>query len=83
LTDVLSTDAYIVGLRYAFNPFYITYTLIKTVVFAFIITSISAYMGYYTDGGALEVGRSSTKAVVYSSVLILMFNLILTQLLLA
>ncbi|MEA3443189.1 MAG: ABC transporter permease [Bacteroidota bacterium] len=83
LTDVLTTDAYIVGLRFYFNPFYITYSLIKTVVFAFIITSVSSYMGYYTDGGALEVGRSSTQAVVYSSVLILMFNLILTQLLLA
>ncbi|MCF8371712.1 MAG: ABC transporter permease [Bacteroidales bacterium] len=83
LTDVLTTDAYIVGLRYAFVPFYITYSLFKTVVFAFIITSVSAYMGYFTEGGALEVGRSSTKAVVYSSVLILMFNLILTQLLLA
>ena len=47
------------------------------------ITSVSSYYGYYTEGGALEVGRSSTKAVVYSSVLILLFNLILTQLLLA
>lgn len=83
LTNVLTTDAYIVGLRYAFVPFYITYSLFKTVVFAFIITSVSAYMGYFTEGGALEVGRSSTQAVVYSSVLILMFNLILTQLLLA
>ncbi len=83
LTDVLSTDAYIVGLRYYFVPYYITYSLIKTTLFAFIITSVSSYYGYYTEGGALEVGRSSTKAVVYSSVLILLFNLILTQLLLA
>ena len=83
MTDVLSTDAYIVGLRYYFVPFYITYTLIKTVVFAFLITSVSSYYGYFTFGGALEVGKSSTKAVVYSSILILLFNLILTQLLLA
>ena len=83
LTHVLSTDEFIVGLRYYFEPYYVVYSLIKTVVFAFIITSVSSYYGYFTDGGALEVGSSSTKAVVYSSVLILMFNLILTQLLLA
>ena len=83
LGDVLTTEAYVDGLRYAFNPFYITYSLIKTIVFAFIITSVSSFMGYYAHGGALEVGKASTKAVVYSSVLILMFNLILTKLLLA
>lgn len=73
---------FVYGLHYAFNSFYITYTLIKALVFAFIITSVSAYHGYYTSGGALEVGKSSTKAVVFSSILILLFNLILTQLLL-
>jgi phospholipid/cholesterol/gamma-HCH transport system permease protein len=61
----------------------VVYALIKTVVFAFIITSVSGYYGYNTRGGALEVGKASTKAVVYSSVLIILFNLILTQLLLA
>ncbi len=80
LTDVLSTDEFIIGLRYYFEPFYVTYSLSKTVVFAFIITTVSSYYGYHTDGGALEVGKSSTKAVVYSSVLILLFNLVLTQL---
>jgi phospholipid/cholesterol/gamma-HCH transport system permease protein len=53
------------------------------VVFAFVIVSVSSYEGYYCHGGALEVGRSSTKAVVYSSLIILLFNVILTQLLLA
>jgi phospholipid/cholesterol/gamma-HCH transport system permease protein len=53
------------------------------VVFAFIITSVSGYFGYYTKGGALEVGESSTRAVVVSSVSIIIFNLILTNLLLA
>jgi phospholipid/cholesterol/gamma-HCH transport system permease protein len=52
------------------------------VVFAFIITSISAYHGYYAEGSSLEVGKSSTKAVVHSSIAILMFNLILTKLIL-
>jgi phospholipid/cholesterol/gamma-HCH transport system permease protein len=83
LAGVISSSNYVFGIQYAFIPFYITYALIKTVFFAFIITSVSAYQGYYTQGGALEVGRSSTRAVVYSSLLILLFNVILTQLLLA
>jgi len=83
LTGAVSPASYIHGLHYAFIPFYITYALVKTVFFAFIITSVPAYHGYYSSGGALEVGRSSTMAVVYSSVLILLFNVLLTQLLLA
>jgi len=83
LTGAVSTANYIYGIQYAFIPFYVTYALIKTVVFAFIITSVSSYHGYYCSGGALEVGRSSTKAVVSSSLMILLFNVILTQLLLA
>ena len=82
-THVFTSYQYIYGVQYDFNPFNITYAIIKTMVFAFIITTVSAYHGYYTEGGALEVGRSSTKAVVYSSILILIFNFILTQLLLA
>jgi phospholipid/cholesterol/gamma-HCH transport system permease protein len=58
------------------------YALFKTIVFAFIITSVSSYYGYYTKGGALEVGRSSTKAVVASSVAILLANYVLTQMIL-
>ncbi len=80
--QVLSAD-YIYGIQYSFKPFYVVYSLIKSVVFAFIISTISAYWGYYTSGGALEVGKSSTKAVVVSSIQILLFNLLLTQLLLA
>lgn len=80
--EVTSAE-YIYGIQYAFIPFYITYSLIKSVVFAFLITTISGYWGYYTAGGSLEVGRSSTTAVVVSSIQILLFNLILTQLLLA
>jgi phospholipid/cholesterol/gamma-HCH transport system permease protein len=80
---VITSYQYIYGIQFEFNSFNITYALIKTVVFAFIIASVSAYHGYYTNGGALEVGRSSTKAVVYCSILILIFNFLLTQLLLA
>jgi phospholipid/cholesterol/gamma-HCH transport system permease protein len=82
LTKVVTTEQYLLGIQYAFIPYYITYGIIKTVVFAFIITSVAAYNGYYVEGGAIEVGKASTRAVVYSSVVILMFNLILTQLLL-
>jgi len=82
-SGLISTYDYVYGLQ-AFYQFYdITYALIKTVVFAFIITSVSGYFGFYTKGGALEVGESSTRAVVVSSVSIIIFNLLLTNLLLA
>jgi phospholipid/cholesterol/gamma-HCH transport system permease protein len=83
LTGVVTDYEYIYGITYDFRPYNVVYALIKSAVFAFIIASVPAYHGYYTNGGALEVGRSSTKGVVYSSVLILAFDLILTQLLLA
>ncbi len=82
-THAVTSYEYIYGIQYDFRPFNVTYALVKTVVFAFIITSVSAYHGFYTNGGALEVGRSSTKAVVYSSIIILLFNVLITQLLLA
>jgi phospholipid/cholesterol/gamma-HCH transport system permease protein len=74
---------YIYGITYDFRPYNIVYALVKTYIFSFLITSVSAYHGYFTNGGALEVGRSSTKAVVYSSILILLFNVIITQILLS
>ena len=83
ITGALASTDYIAGIQYWFVPFYITYSLVKTVVFAIIITTVPAFFGYYVKGGALEVGHSSTKGVVTSSVLILLFNVILTQLLLA
>jgi len=83
LTGVITSENFIYGIQYDFVPYYVVYSLIKTVFFAFIITSVSAFQGYYVSGGSLEVGRASTKAVVYSSVLILLFNVILTQLLLS
>lgn len=82
LTSIVSSNDYVYGLHYAFVPFYVYYSLIKMCVFSIIITSVSAFCGYFTQGGALEVGKSSTKAVVYSIILILLFNLIITQLLL-
>jgi phospholipid/cholesterol/gamma-HCH transport system permease protein len=79
---ILSAD-YIKGIHYKFDSFDITYALIKTVVFAFFIATIPSYFGYYVKGGALEVGRASTKAVIWTSVTIIIFNYILTQLLLS
>jgi phospholipid/cholesterol/gamma-HCH transport system permease protein len=70
------------GAQYSFRAYDIFYSVIKTVFFAFLMSSISAYHGYYTHGGALEVGQSSTRAVVYSIVMIMIANFLLTQLLL-
>ena len=82
MTGIMIPGDYIEGMHYAFLPYSVTYSLIKSAVFAFIITSISAFCGYYADGNSLKVGRASTRAVVASSIVIMIFNLILTQILL-
>lgn len=82
-TDLLTPATYIYGIQYLFVPWYVYYSLIKSVVFAFIIASVSSYYGYYAYGGALDVGKASTNAVVNSSILILLLNVILTKLLLS
>ena len=82
LTGAVNPEAYLTGIRYDFKPFYIPDSLVKSSVFAFIITSLSGFYGYYANGNSLEVGRASTKAVVVSSIVILIFNLILTQIML-
>ncbi len=79
----ITTTDFLYGLRYEFISFYITYAIIKTLVFAFIVSSISSYFGFHAQGGAIAVGKSSTEAVVYSSIFILVFNFILTKLILA
>ncbi len=81
-TGLTTTADYLNGIRLDFDPYIIFYALIKTVFFAYIISTVSGFYGYVTEGGALEVGQASTKAVVYSSILIILFNLILTQILL-
>lgn len=78
----MTVEDYITGIRYDFRVFSIVYALVKAVFFAFVITSIPSYHGYYTKGGALEIGASSTKSVVYSSIVILIINYVITQLLL-
>ena len=81
-TGIMIPADYVDGLLMDFKPYSITYTLIKTVFFAYIITSISAFYGYNARGNSLEVGAASTRAVVASCVVILLFDLILTQVLL-
>ncbi|MDH6306621.1 phospholipid/cholesterol/gamma-HCH transport system permease protein [Parabacteroides sp. PF5-5] len=79
---VMSPTAFEYGLQVWFNPFYVWYSIIKSVVYAFIIASISSYFGYYVKGGALEVGKASTNAVVMSSIMILLADVIMTHLML-
>lgn len=69
------------GLQIFFDEFYITIMIVKSIVFAFLLTSISCYQGYYVTGGALEIGKASTRAVVYSSVMILLADYVLALML--
>lgn len=80
-TDMISVEKYLYGIQSFFNEWYVWYGIIKTFFFAFIITSVAAYFGYYVKGGALEVGKASTNAVVTSSILILLMDIVLTRLL--
>jgi len=82
-TGMITVAKYEFGLRYWFSPFNIGYSIIKSMVFAYIIASIASYYGYNVKGGALQVGKASTDSVVMSSVLILTFDLIITQLMLS
>jgi phospholipid/cholesterol/gamma-HCH transport system permease protein len=77
-----STD-FITGIQVEFIPFHITYAFIKTLAFAFILATIPSFHGYYMKGGALEVGKASTVAFVWTSVLIIITNYFLTQILLS
>ena len=81
-TTVVAPADYVLGLKTLFNPFIVSFALIKSLVFAFSIASISAYMGFYTKGGALEVGQASTKAVTISCIAILLGDFVLAKLLL-
>jgi phospholipid/cholesterol/gamma-HCH transport system permease protein len=78
-----TSDAFIQGLQEDFIPFHIIYAFIKTFVFAFILATVPSWQGYYMKGGALEVGKASTNSFVWTSVLIILSNYIVTQLLLS
>jgi len=76
-------DDYITGVQMDFTPFHITYAFIKTLVFAILLATIPSYHGFYMKGGALEVGKASTTSFVWTSVMIILFNYILTSMLLS
>jgi phospholipid/cholesterol/gamma-HCH transport system permease protein len=80
LSGIINLDFFVKGLRADFIPFSVTFSMIKAFTFAFIITSVSSFHGYKTEGGALEVGQSSTKAVVYSCMGIIFFDYIISEL---
>ncbi|RXK81414.1 MlaE family ABC transporter permease [Filimonas effusa] len=82
LSGILSNDSFDIGLRQNFKPFNVWFALIKAYTFGFLISSVSAYFGYYVKGGALEIGRASTTAVIVSCILILLADYILAALLL-
>jgi phospholipid/cholesterol/gamma-HCH transport system permease protein len=79
-SGIISTADYVYGIQYGFNPSGIFYALVKTILFAFVIASVSSYYGYHVKGGSLEVGRASTKAVIWSSIVMLFANYLVTQL---
>ena len=78
-----TSDAFIQGLQDSFTPFHVAYAYIKTFVFAFILATVPSWQGFYMKGGALEVGKASTNSFVWTSVLIILANYIITQLLLS
>lgn len=82
MVGVITIPEYIEGIQWLFYPYYVTFSIIKMFFFGFLVASVPAYFGYYVQGGALEVGKASTSAVVNTNILILFFDLILTRLLL-
>lgn len=82
LTEVITPTEFIYGIRFEFNDYSVTFALIKSVAFAFLVASISSFKGYYTTGGALEVGKASTSGVTQSVIAVLLADYLLAQLLL-
>jgi phospholipid/cholesterol/gamma-HCH transport system permease protein len=81
LTGAVTQQEYIYGLQFAFKPNYVLFALIKSVVFGFLVVTIAAFQGFYTKGGAYEVGKASTAAVTNACIAILIADYLLAQLL--
>ncbi len=77
-----SIDEYVRGLQDGLNPFDVRVMFLKSVTFAFIITSVSCYQGFFVKGGALDIGKASTRAVVFSSIVLIVANFIIAALVL-
>ncbi|MDA9201756.1 ABC transporter permease [Flavobacteriaceae bacterium] len=78
-----SSADFIEGIQLDFRPYHVVYAFIKTLVFAMVLATIPSYHGYYMKGGALEVGKAATVAFVWTSVVIIVLNYFITQMLLA
>ena len=77
------SEAFITGIQMDFEPYHVFYSYVKTILFAIILATVPAYHGYYMKGGALEVGKASTSSFVWTSIIIIVVNFIITQLLLS
>ena len=77
------SEAFISGIQMDFDPFHVSYAYLKTILFAFILATVPSYHGFYMKGGALEVGKASTLSFVWTSIIIIIVNFIITQLLLS
>jgi phospholipid/cholesterol/gamma-HCH transport system permease protein len=82
ITRDISPSDFITGLQSDFDPIIVTVCAVKSIVYGFLITSICCYNGFYTQGGALEVGQSATRGVVYSCVMVLFADLVVSSMLL-
>ena len=77
------SEAFISGIQMDFDPYHVSYAYLKTILFAFILATVPSYHGFYMKGGALEVGKASTLSFVWTSIIIIIVNFIVTQLLLS
>jgi phospholipid/cholesterol/gamma-HCH transport system permease protein len=82
LSNGMTPSSFEFGLQFHFTPYYIFYSIVKSVIYAFIISSISSYFGYTVKGGSLTVGKASMNSVVMSSIMILLADVILTHIML-
>ncbi len=82
ITDCVSTYNYIDGLTYCFRVYDVIYAVTKTTIFAFVMSTVSSFYGYKIEGGALELGKASTQGIIVSSFIILILNVVITNLML-
>ncbi|MBR2177721.1 MAG: ABC transporter permease, partial [Paludibacteraceae bacterium] len=82
-SGIVTVTEFEIGLQFSFVPYHVFYSIFKSLVFAFIISSVASFYGYNVKGGALDVGKASTNAVVNSSILILLSNIVITNFMLA
>lgn len=82
ITNFISPYDFIDGLTYCFRVYDVVYALTKTFIFAFVMSTVSSFYGYKIDGGALELGKANTEGIVVSSFVILLLNVLVTQIML-